>query len=543
MRVYYNALVRTMDPATPVAEAFAVDSGEFVAIGGNDDVLNLAQGSRGAQKIDLGGLPVFPGFIDGHTHVMWVGESLERVDLSKCRSIEEVRSRLRERAAELGPGQWVLGWGWHQERFAERRDPVAADIDGVIPGNPAYLIRECTHTALVNSLALEMAGVGANTPDPVGGKIVRDDSGVPVGLLHETAMQLVSRILPAPDERAKRETLKRAMLEMLKLGITSVHTIDFSCEEAYRSLHTGGELPLRVYMDQPMSTMEEISAITEPTGSGDDWLRMGSVKFWADGAFGPRTAAVREPYADDPGNTGLLVYEPGELARLAAAAARKGRQISIHALGDRALDVTLDALEQATTAPGEPVTAGSARGGRRDRVVHCGLTDAASVARMKSLGAVADLQPCFIPHEVHWMPGRVGPERRDRMYAFKSLVDAGICCTAGSDAPVDPLDPMIGIFGAVARASIEGYPPGGWVPGQKVPVEEAVRMYTVNGAFAEYAEARKGMIRRGYLADFVVLSSDLFTVAEGDIPGCRVLATVVGGGTAWLDGKAAPALR
>jgi len=495
-----------------------------VAVGSNDEVFAAVAGSPSARVVDLEGRLVLPGFIDGHTHLLWLGQSLCQLDLSNCGSIEELRRRLKERADGTPAGGWILGWGWHQERFAEKRDPVRHDIDDVTPLNPVYLVRSCTHTALVNTVALRAAGIGKGAEDPPGGRIVLGPDMEPVGLLHENAMHLVARLIPKSAMPEKKGMLRTAMEELLKHGVTSAHSIDSGCADAFRQLSREGSMPIRVYMDEPFTSEEEIASVSRRTGEGDEWFRIGSVKFWADGAFGPRTAALREPYADDPDNRGLLVYDPETLKRLAVAAARMGRQVTIHALGDRAMDVALDALDEAAKA-----------GSRRPRVVHCGLTDAEVIGRMRRLGAIADLQPCFIPYEVDWMPRRLGPERAGRAYAIRTLLDAGICCTAGSDAPVDPVDPLIGIYGAVTRAGLDGLPADGWNPGERVTVEEAVRMYTVNGSYAEFSEEDKGMISVGYLADMVVLSRNIFEISPAEIPFARAAMTIVGGDVKWVD--------
>lgn len=525
VKLFVNGLIRTMDPERPVAQAVAVQGGRFVAVGSNRDVLDAYRGT-GARVVDLQGKLALPGFIDGHVHLLWLGQSLSQLDLSDCESIEELRLRLKERASRAAPGEWILGWGWHQERFAERRDPCKEDVDPVTPQNPVYLVRSCTHTALVNSAALRLAGINGDTGDPPGGCVVKGARGEPTGLLHESAMQLVARLIPAPDDRGKAVLLKLAMEELLKHGVTSAHSVDLDCKEAYELLLSNGNMLIRVYMDhgvqpggEPLLDGEVVS--TGGWGEGH-WLRMGSVKFWADGAFGPRTAALREPYADDPGNAGLLVYQQERLKALAAAVGGTGRQLTIHALGDRAMDVALDAVEEAVKA-----------GSRRPRIVHCGLVDDVLIRRMKRLGAIADMQPCFIPYEVDWMPQRLGPARSERAYALRSLMEAGICCTAGSDAPVDPVNPLIGVYGAVTRSAFDGHPLGGWNPHEKVSVADAVRMYTVNGAYAEFSENVKGMVKEGFLADMVVLSRDIFIVEPFELLSTKVLMTVVGGEVRW----------
>ncbi|MCR4398350.1 MAG: amidohydrolase [Firmicutes bacterium] len=531
LTLFVNGLIRTMDGDRPTARAVAVSDGRFAAVGSNEEILALrstglsAAGSARAtatEVVDLRGLTVVPGLIESHVHLYWLGQSLAQLDLSDCRSIEEMRRLISRRVEKIPPGAWVLGWGWHQERFRERRDPGLADVDDITPLNPLYLVRSCTHTALVNSAALREAEIRSFTPDPPGGKIVRDPEGRPTGLLHETAMQLVSGRVPEPDERGKAEILLAAMNHVASQGMTTVHSIDSGLWDVFHGIRSSGVMPVRVYLSEPLTSEEEIRLVTRRTGHGDEWLRTGAVKFWADGAFGPRTAALREPYADDPGNTGLLVHEPHVLKRLVTTATRVGRQVMVHALGDRAMDVTLDAIEEAVRI-----------GAKRPRIAHCGLVDQGVLRRMVSLGVVADLQPAFMPHEHEWMPRRMGPSRDAVTYRVRTLMEAGVRCTAGSDAPVHKANPMTGIFGAVARTGFDGRPPGGWNPSERVSAAEALCMFTANGAYAEFAENEKGIIREGFLADMTVLSEDLLKSDPMDIPAVRVMMTVVGGEIRW----------
>ncbi|MGB9868012.1 MAG: amidohydrolase [Bacillota bacterium] len=519
--LFVNGHIRTMDRQRPVAQAVAVRGDRFVAVGSNSEVLE-AFGAR-ARVIDLQGKLVVPGLIDSHVHLLWLGQSLSQLDLSTCTSIAELQRMLKQRAESCRPGEWIVGWGWHQERLKEKRDPCKEDIDPVTPQNPVYLVRSCTHAALVNGVALSLAGITADTGDPPGGCVAKGPGGDPRGLLYESAMQLVASLIPAPDLTAKASMLKLAMEELVKYGITGAHSVDLGCKEAYRVLRSQGDLPLRVYMDEGVESGSDY--LPELAWeSGDLWLRTGSVKFWADGAFGPRTAALKQPYADDPGNAGLLVYPPERLKELAAAVGGAGRQVTIHALGDRALEVALDAAEVAVEA-----------GARRPRVVHCGLADEALIERMRVLKVIADLQPCFVPYEVDWMPQRLGIARSKWAYAFRSLIQAGICCTAGSDAPVDPVNPFIGIYGAVTRCAFDGHPEGGWNPQQRLTVELALAMYTVNGAYAEFSEGIKGMVKEGFLADMAVLSKDIFLVEPQELLSTKALLTLVGGQPKWVD--------
>ncbi|MEW6244404.1 MAG: amidohydrolase [Bacillota bacterium] len=518
-KCFINGVIRTMDPERPWAKAVAVSDGRFTAVGSNEDVLKYRQGG---EVVDLRGRFVLPGLIDAHAHLLWFGQTLTQLDLSDCDSLNELRRRIAQRVKTLAPGEWLLGWGWHQERFAERENPTRFHIDDLTPVNPVYLARSCTHTALVNKVALDLAGIGPDTPDPSGGRIVRDESGDCNGLLHETAMQIVLSIIPPPTDKQKEDMILAAMQECLKYGITSVHSIDAEGERLCRRLQSQGRLPLRVYLGDPVWKPEDLAALNGRTGEGDDWLRTGPAKLWQDGAFGPRTAALSTDYSDDPGNCGFLVHEPDILKSLVVAATRAGRQLAIHALGDLAMETSLDAIEAAMQF-----------GARRPRIVHCGVVNEAIVARMKRLRVIADMQPCFIPYEVDWMPKRLGPDRELQGYAIRTLKEAGICCTAGSDVPVDPVNPMIGIYGAVTRAGLGGLSDRVWNPRERVSVDDALTMFTVNGAFAEFAEDRKGKIQVGYLADMVVLSDNLYEIAPMEILSTRTLATFVGGETGW----------
>lgn len=524
--ILYGGRVVTF-PGGPVVSALAVAGDKVAAVGRDDDVLNLA--GPGTRRVNLGGRVVLPGFTDGHLHLSWLGENLTRLDLSACRRLDELLARVQEWAGAAGPGRWVLGWGWHQDKLAERRPPGREELDRAAPDRPVLLVRACTHAAVANSAALRLAGISRETPDPPGGRIGRHPSGEPSGLLEESAVDLVRRVIPAPSGEEREEQVLAACREAVRHGITSAHTNDTGCAQVYWRLYRRGLLPLRIYLDES-KTPAELAHLECPTGWGNPWLRTGAVKFYADGAFGPRTAALREPYADDSPNSGMLLLSPGDLAAGVEAAHRAGRQVAIHALGDRAVEVAVEVLERANPPGGSPW---------RDRIVHCGLMDPRLLVRIRQARLVVDAQPSFIPLEVDWIPGRVGPGRQRWTYAYGSLAREGVVVTAGSDAPVTPLNPFLGVYGAVCRQDTSGYPPGGWVPAERVSVVEALKMYTVNGAYASFSEDEKGSLTPGKLADLVVLFPDPFTSPPEDLVRVHVLATVVGGRVMYVSPRAA----
>ncbi|MEW6546178.1 MAG: amidohydrolase [Bacillota bacterium] len=523
--VLLGGRVSTLDAERPQASAVACRAGRILAVGSDQEVTPLA--GPGSRVIFLGGRRVTPGFIDSHMHLSWFGLGLGYIDLVGVRSLEVLQDLVRSRAAGEAGETWILGRGWDHELLGVL--PSRHHLDAVAPRHPVLLTRVCGHVAVANTRALEVAGISRGTPDPPGGVIDRDAGGEPTGVLREEAMDLVRSRIPAPGVEEMARALAAGAERALAAGITSVHSNDGSLgqglgfvPEAYRRAFELG-MRLRVWWDFPGEMLAEARERGWKSGQGDEWFRVGSAKFFADGSLGGGTAALSEPYADEPGSRGVLTMDPAELAVRVREARDAGVQVAIHAIGDRAIEVALDALEGA----GPWDARAGARG--RPRLVHCQVMRPDLFRRMKACGAVADLQPRFVSSDKRFAQKRLGPARAPLSYAWRSFLDAGVPVAFGSDCPVEPIDPMLGVYAAVTRCDTDGDPPGGWYPEQKLTVEEAIQGFTVGAARAVGEESEKGTLTPGKLADLVVWDPDPMIADPFQLKDVRPLLVVVGG--------------
>lgn len=515
-----NGNIYTMDPHRPRASALAVGGGHIRAVGG--DELRALVGA-GTEVVDLEGRTVLPGLTDSHIHLTGFALGLQQVDLTGTSSREEMLVRVAARAAVTPAGEWILGRGWHQEEWPDRRFPTAADLDAVAPDHPVLLVAKSGHALVASTCALERAGITADTPDPPGGRIVRDEAGRPTGLFLEEAMRWVQQAVPAPDAAALARILPPALEHLARLGLTAVHDMgDLAALEAYQRLWEDGvPLPLRVVFYLPLEGLDHARALRQRFSPGDDFLRIGGVKVFADGALGPRTAAMLEPYIGEPENRGILSMEPEKLREVVRQVAEGGMALAVHAIGDRANRLVLDALE---ALPPEN------RARLRHRIEHVQLLHPDDGSRLAALGVVASMQPIHAVQDAPMADRYWGPARCATAYAWRSLLDAGTVLAFGSDAPVESPNPFLGIHAAVTRSRQDGYGgPEGWVPAQRITVEEAVRAYTWGAAWAAGLEDRLGTLTPGKWADLVVLDRDIFAADPSLIPQTRVLATMVGG--------------
>lgn len=528
--MFVNGTIITLDPERPYARAAASRAGRWLAVGGEDEV-RAAAGSS-AELVDLGGLTAIPGLTDSHLHLLNYGLHLERLHLEEVRSLEELRERVRLQAAVTPAGSWIVGRGWDQDRMIEHRYPTAADLDSAAPTHPVVLVRACGHLSAVNSLALKLAGITRDTPDPEGGRIDRDESGEPTGILRESATRLLGRLIPPPDEAALRRALRAAAGRALAAGLTQVHTDDVGTVGGldqtlalYESTVGNGEPPLRVQLEVAAKYLDDLVARGMRTGDGDEWFRIGPLKIFADGSLGGGTAALSQPYADAPGNCGLPLLPAAAMDELVAKAHRHGMQVAIHAIGDRAVEIAANAIARAQAAtPGRCL---------RHRIVHCQVLRPDLIDQFAREGIVADIQPKFITSDMHWAGRRLGSDRLRWSYAWRTLLEAGIQCAGGSDAPVEPLEPFLGIYAAVTRCDLNGQPAGGWLPEQRLTVEEALRLFAMGGAYAGHDERARGMIAPGYQADLAVISANPLRVDPLALKDIKVLMTVVGGRVAY----------
>lgn len=521
-----NGRMLTLNPGQPTAESVAVMNGRIVAVGANDELAGLRGQAR--RVLDLGGATLIPGLIDAHTHFVMGSEALGRVRLAGVTTMAEMQRLVAEKVGVAAPGAWVTGRGWDDTKRADIVAlPAAADLDAVAPDNPVYLARADGHVGWANSVALRLAGIDATTPDPYGGRIVRDERGEPTGILQETAKKLVERLLPAPDHASRAAALRRGLAEAARYGITGIHDNASADDIAlYQEFRERGELTLRVStlvrgweVDQPF--LDPMIAIGARTGFGDDWLRLGALKLSLDGTLGSRTAAMLAPYADDPGNTGVFRISQEELDPIVERAHRHHIQVALHAIGDAACRMALDSIERATAAYHWP--------DHRHRIEHEQVVAPEDMPRFAALGVIASLQPCHAVTDLLWVESRVGRERMPGAYAWQSFVQLGTHICLGTDWPVETLDPRVGLYEAVTRKSLDGTPPGGRRPGESLTIEQALRGYTLGAAFAEHGERKKGSIEAGKHADFAILAQDPTAIDPADLLKLEVLGTIVEG--------------
>jgi predicted amidohydrolase YtcJ len=521
--VYFNGTIHTMDPACPVVEAISVGGGRIVETGSSRAL--LARLRPGARRIDLGGRAVLPGLTDAHAHFLGFAKLATRLDLVGTASLDEILEKVSARLSSVRKGDWILGRGWDQNDWPGARYPEGPALDRIAPDNPVYLVRVCGHAAYVNSAALRLAGISRSTPDPAGGKILRDASGEPTGILLDNALNLVTKSIPPLTRDEKKKLMVDAARKCLAAGLVGVHEMGIDAEDVsvYEELYASGALPFRItgYLSSDDAMIAPFLDAGPRPGRGDELFRVVGAKFYADGSLGARSAALIEDYTDDPGNRGILMQSPDSLYRLILPWRERGFQTAVHAIGDDAVRRTLDVYER--------LGAGRPAPDARPRVEHAQVVAAKDVARFAKLGVVPSMQFVHCTSDMPWVEDRLGEKRAAGAYAWRSLVDAGSRIPGGSDFPVEPIDPFLGIHAAVTRQDLAGRPAGGWRGGERLTVEEAVAAFTTNAAWAAHAEDVAGSLAPGKLADFVVLSGDIFSMNPGEIPKIRVLATVLGG--------------
>jgi predicted amidohydrolase YtcJ len=522
--VLINGVVHTMDSANSVAEAVSVRDGRIVRVGRTADLEAMA--GSGTRVVDLGGATVLPGFIDSHTHFLSGGFALASIQLRDVRSREEFAARIAAKARELDKGEWIVNGDWDHEQFEPVELPRRDWIDAVSPDNPVCVNRYDGHMVLVNGTALALAGITRDTPVPDGGEIVKDPkTGEPTGILKDAAADLVYRHIPEASMKAKLRAAETALRHAAEHGVTSVHEMaDASSFEVYQELLRQGRMTARLNVYIPIDEVGLYARLKLKTPFGNDFLKIGGLKGFVDGSLGSATAYFFEPYADDSSTSGLLaaqMFPEGIMEKRILEADRAGLQVAIHAIGDRANSLLLDIYEKAYAQNGPR--------DRRWRIEHAQHLRPGDIARFGRLGLVASMQPYHAYDDGRWAERKIGRERARTTYAFKSLRAAGAVLAFGSDWTVAPLDPVAGIYAAVTRATSDGKNPGGWIPEEKISVEQAVRGYTTGGAYAEFAENEKGTIETGKLADLIVLDKDLFALPADRLRDARVIMTVVGG--------------
>jgi hypothetical protein len=500
--------------------AIAMGGGRVLAVGSDEAVRALA--GPGTRTIDLHGRLVVPGFNDAHVHFLSGGFGLLSVDLRDAKDEADFARRIGDYAKTLPKGTWIQNGNWDHESWPSKALPTRQLIDALTVDHPVFVSRLDGHMALANTLALKLAGITRDTKDPEGGTIVRDARGEPTGILKDNAEDLVDRVIPEPTREMNLRAARAALAEAARFGVTTIQ--DNSSTDAlptYQELRARGELTARFYVWRVIGAMAALKQAGVRTGLGDDWVRLGALKILSDGSMGAGTAAFFEPYADDPSTRGLLLYPVPELERLILEADAAGFQLAVHAIGDRANSLVLDAFEKAARANG-------ARD-RRFRIEHAQVVRKADLARYRALGVTASIQPSHCIDDMRWAEKRIGAARARDAYNFRSFLEAGIPVAFGTDWFVEPLDPRLGLYAAVTRELPQGGPPGGWFPEEKIPLEDALDLYTRGSAHAEFAEASKGTLEPGKLADAAVFGADLFSVRPRDILSTPVDLTIVGG--------------
>lgn len=524
-QIFLNGNVVTMDPGMPEATAFGIVSGRFCAVGSDNEIRKLAR--NGTKIVDLGGKTVIPGFIESHNHMSLYAMTLLQAD---CRtppnqSIEDVKASIRDMVDATEPDQWVRGWGYDDTLIAEKRHLTWADLDDVAPRNPVFISHVSGHLAYVNSMALEIAKIGPETPQPEGGEIRKDDNGVPTGLFLELAQFMVSQHIPPYGLSQLKEILQRAIVHFHKAGITSIHDGGVGIRngsvviKAYRELESEGKLPLRVYMTIVEEVYGDILEIGLGTGFGSEYLKIGSVKLFQDGSIQGLTGALTEPYHNRPDFRGDLIFPQEKLDGFVEKYHGEGFQIAVHANGDRAIESVLDAIEKAQKL--------HPREDHRHMIIHCQTATHDQIRRMKRLGIVPSY---FVNHVYYWGDRHVsiflGPERAKRISPLASSLKEGLIFTLHSDLPVTPVDPLFSIHCAVNRITREGKVLG---PDERISPMEALKTYSTHAAYCSFEEHIKGSIEVGKLADFTVLSDNPLTIPPVKIKDIKVIKTAVGG--------------
>src|SRR5271157_2852279 len=504
-----NANVITLNSRQPRAQAVAVQGGLIVAVGSNTQIRKHIGNST--KIIDAKKRTVIPGFVDCHVHMTEFGYLLERPDLRNARSIKEMQQKLHKYASKKKGKGWLLGGRWDHEKFIEKRFPTRWDLDAAVDDRPVFLVRVCGHIGVANSLCLRLAGITRETVVDEGKIGLDENTGEPNGILMESAMNLVKGIVPKPDLKELEEAALLACTKAVEAGLTGVHWLVESIEEiqTLKKLDSQRKLPLRVYLGIAFKLLPKLTDMYHSNEASSN-VQIGFVKLFADGSLGSRTAALTKPYSDMPSSKGMLFQTTKKLGKLIRKAHKAGFQVAVHAIGDKAVASVLDVYEE--TLRHFP------RKNHRHRIEHCSVLNPELISRLKSLDLVASVQPHFIASDF-WLIDRLGKKRTRWAYPFKDLIKKGVVLASGSDGPIEPISPLLGIWAATAKRGSK----------ENLPVKEALETYTINAAYAGFNEDRKGKIEIGKVADLTVLSNDLFSVKPEMIRKVMVEMTIVDG--------------
>jgi predicted amidohydrolase YtcJ len=517
--VVLNVNVVTLNQKQPKAEAIAIQNGKIIAVGSNKAVRKYI--GKKTRVIDAKNKTIVPGFVDCHVHMTGFGQFLQTLNLRNGGSVKEMQQKMREYAQKNPEKSWILGGRWDQDKFAEKRYPTRWDLDAAVADKPVFLVRVCGHLGVANSKALQLADISKETTIESGKIDLDEATGEPNGILRENALGLVWKAIPKPNPKELEEACISACKKAVTAGLTCVHWIIGSAKEIriIQRLYFEGKLPLRVYLGISADLLDQLVDLALLTGFGNDMVKIGFVKVFADGSLGARTAALKEPYSDKPETKGIILYTQRKLNRLVSKAHRAGLQLAVHAIGDRAIETVLSAFENALKK--------HPRENHRHRIEHCSVLNPRLIKRMKRLGLIASVQPHFVVSDL-WVADRVGKDRARWVYPFKTLMKEGLIVTSGSDCPVEPISPLLGVWAAVTRKSFAE---------ESLTVDEALKIYTSNAAYASFDENNKGTIEVGKFADLTVLSDDLFDVPLDEIKRVRVEMTIVDGRIVYSRGS------
>src|SRR6266542_4235668 len=522
--IIVNASIHTMNSAQPSAEAIAIHGNRIVAVGSSEEIKKL--GGSNTRVIDAHAQLMLPGFNDAHVHFMSGGFQLSSVDLRDANTPQEVAERIRDFAAKIPAGRWITGGDWDHERWPDAKLPTRKLVDRYTPNTPIFVNRLDGHMSLANSLALKLAGVTRETKDPDGGVIVRDPkTGEPTGILKDAAQSFIWKVIPAASFEEKLAAARAATNHAASLGVTSVQDMSAGVDVGvYQTLLDRGELKTRIYAVWPLPSWDRLARTGVRAHFGSAMLRTGGLKGFADGSLGSTTALFFEPYLDAPNTSGIPsgeMFPEGAMLERVRGADRAGLQVMIHAIGDKANDNILSIYERVEKEDGDC--------DRRFRIEHAQHLRRQDIPRFARDKVIASMQPYHAIDDGRWAEKRIGHERAKTTYAFRSLLDSGAVLAFGTDWTVAPLDPVLTIYAAVTRRTLDGKNSNGWVPEQKITVEEAVRAYTVGSAFAEFQDEVKGTIAMRKLADLAILSGDIFKIDPKDIEKVKVVMTILDG--------------
>jgi predicted amidohydrolase YtcJ len=528
---YLHGRIYTNDPQHPWAAAMGIAGGKIRCIGSLEHILlDCGGGVEGAETVQLKGKFVMPGFNDAHVHLGGAGADLLAVQLNGADSVAKVQKRVADAVALRKEGEWIKGSGWDHTLWPEKQFPNRAQLDVVAPRNPVFLTHISGHVAVANSLALKLAGITRETPNPAGGVIERDADGQPTGMLEEdAAMQLVEMKVPENTSEHRRAGILLALADAARNGVTSVQDYsEWDDFNIYRQIKEEGKLTVRIteWLNFTLP-LHDLLNLRSEGGTTDPWLKTGALKGFTDGAMGTRTAALLAPFSDDPSTSGVLIHDPVKLRAMAIERDKAGFQLAFHAIGDRANRLALDVFEAVAQVNGPR--------DRRDRIEHAQLVAPGDFPRFASLKVIASMQPSHETTDMRWTEDRVGPERAKGSYAWATMLKNGARLAFGTDYDVEPISPMRGLYACVTRELPEGGPKDGWQPQEKISLEDCIRAYTSGSAYAEFEEGKKGELKTGEYADFIILSNDLTKAPPADYVKTRVLQTVVGGRTVYLE--------